>query len=400
LNRIIALCYVGWAFDFYDLALFSFLLTQIGPDFGLTGGQEAWLLGIALGASGLGGLLFGWLADRYGRKPLMTWTILLYSAGTALSALTHDFTVFFALRAAAGLGIGGEWAIGHSLVAESVPARQRGRAAALLQSGEPVGVALAAIAGLLIAPHVGWRIVMFCSGATAIWALVVRRHLPESHLWEKAEHEAEARAWLRSPEGVWTFVRALTLATLKLGTYWTCYIWLPKFFIQRFHEPIGRSALWILTAQAGQFVGMLLFGRFADAYGRRQAYTVYSLLTATALGALAFGWEDLLTHRELFWITMLGLGLGSGCTAGFGSLLSELFPTEVRNLGMGAAYNLARGAQLFAPPIVAYYFGLWDVAGALGVPLVLALGTALWVWTLPETRARDLSRILVGNPST
>src|SRR5579859_6769102 len=140
-RRLIALCYVGWAFDFYDLALFSFLLTAIGPDFGLSAGQESWLLGIGLGASGLGGLIFGWLADRFGRKPLMSWTILVYSVGTALSALTHDFTTFFCLRAIAGLGIGGEWAIGHSLVAESVSPERRGRAAAMLQSGEPVGVA-------------------------------------------------------------------------------------------------------------------------------------------------------------------------------------------------------------------------------------------------------------------
>jgi MFS family permease len=396
MNRIIPLCYVGWAFDFYDLALFSFLLTAIGPEFGLSPTQESWLLGTALGASGLGGLFFGWLADRWGRRPLMTWTILLYSLGTALSALTHSFPVFFALRFIAGLGIGGEWAIGHALVAESVPADRRGRAAALLQSGEPVGVAMAAVAGLLIMPHTGWRAVTFVSGLTALWAIVVRRYLPESTLWQHATEQSRAREWIRSPEGIWTFLRAWGLATFKLGTYWTCYIWLPKFFITRFHEPIARSALWILSAQAGQFFGMLLFGRLADRYGRREAYTVYSILSALALASLALGWESLLQNRPLFWVTMLGLGVGSGCTAGFGSLLSELFPTEVRNLGMGAAYNLARGMQLFAPPLVAFFFLRWDITGALGVPWFFALLTAAWVWTLPDTRKRDLGRILAA----
>ena len=188
--------------------------------------------------------------------------------------------------------------------------------------------------------------------------------------------------------------RSFLLAVFKLGTYWTCYTWLPKFFLTRFHEPIGRSFGWILTAQVGQFVGMMFFGPISDRIGRRQAYTFYSILTAIPLFILAFQWTYLLDHRFEFWLVMATLGFGSGCTAGFGALLAELFPTEVRNFAMGTTYNLARGMQLFAPPIVAYFAATWDMAGALSVPAVLALATASWVWTLPETRGRDLGNIL------
>jgi MFS family permease len=398
-NRVIALCYGGWMFDFYDLALFSYLIPGIGKDLHLSLAQEAWLLGIGLGASGLGGILFGWLGDRYGRKPVMIWTIVLYSAGTGLSALAHNVTLFFTMRLITGLGIGGEWANGHALVAESVHADERGRAAALLQSGEPVGVAIAAVMGFLVAPVLGWRAVLALSSLTALWSLVLRRYLPESPLWEKEKSQtrldqaARSRAWLASAEGIWVFLRALILATFKLGTYWTCYVWLPKFFLTRFQEPIGISMLWILTAQAGQFAGMLLFGRYSDARGRREAYTVYSVLTATALAALVFEWRWLLEHRMLFWPTMLMLGFGSGCTAGFGALLAELFPTPVRNFAMGTAYNLARGMQVFAPPVVAFFLARYDVGGALAVPLFLAILTAVWVWTLPETRGRELGEL-------
>jgi MFS family permease len=139
---------------------------------------------------------------------------------------------------------------------------------------------------------------------------------------------------------------------------------------------------------------MLLFGRFADKFGRRISFTGYSILTAGALFSLAFHWEYLLGHRPLFWVVLLALGLGSGCTAGFGALLAELFPTGVRNFAMGTSYNLARGAQLFAPVIVAWALLRWDVAGALSVPLIFSVLTALFIWTLPETRGRDLSGIL------
>jgi MFS family permease len=250
--------------------------------------------------------------------------------------------------------------------------------------------------GFGIAPHVGWRMVLLGSGLTALWAVVVRKHLPESPLWEKKK-QAEisvARHWLRTPQGLSILLRSFVLATFKLGTYWTCYTWLPKFFLTRFHEPLGRSLLWILTAQVGQFIGMMAFGKVADQAGRRQAFTIFSLITGAALGTLAVGWPWLLTHRAYFWITMAGLGFGSGCTAGFGALLAELYPTAVRNFGMGTTYNCARGVQILAPAFVYAALTRWDVTGALLVPTVLAVATAAWVWTLPETRGRNLEKVL------
>ncbi|HET7292613.1 MAG TPA: MFS transporter, partial [Vicinamibacteria bacterium] len=136
--KIWLIAFAGWAFDFYDLVLFSFLLIPIGHEFGLTARQEAWLLGVALGASGVGGMVFGYLSDRHGRKTVMTWTILLYSLGTALTAFATGPLSLIVFRLVTGLGVGGEWAVGHALLAESAPKRMRGRASALLQAGEPV----------------------------------------------------------------------------------------------------------------------------------------------------------------------------------------------------------------------------------------------------------------------
>ena len=188
-------------------------------------------------------------------------------------------------------------------------------------------------------------------------------------------------------------VKGFLLGVFKLGTYWTCYTWLPKFMQQEFHQPIGRSALWILTAQLGQFLGMLVFGYLADRYGRRLLFTLFSLLTAAALYPLAFHWQALLPHPVLFWGTLFALGLGSGCTAGFGALLAELFPTDIRNFAMGTTYNTARGMQFFAPIVVSLFVARYGLTGGLSVPLALALATATWVWTLPETRGRDLAAI-------
>lgn len=395
--RVWLIAFLGWTFDFYDLILISFLLIPIGKDLRLSTAEEALILGVALGASGIGGILFGYLSDRCGRKQVMTWTIGLYSLGTALCAFSTGPWSLLVFRLLTGLGVGGEWAVGHALVQEASPRHMRGRAAAFLQAGEPLGVGMAAVMGLLITPLVGWRWVFVISSTTAVLAFVARRHLPESALWKQQKDQqlspAAALRWITHQGFLPPLIKGWILGVLKLGTYWTCYVWLPRFLQDQFHQPVARSAVWILTAQSGQLLGMLLFGFAADRYGRRQAYTAYSLLTACAIYALAFHWEWLLPRPGLFWTVMFTMGVGSGCTAGFGALLAELFPTQVRNFAMGTAYNCARGVQFFAPMVVSSVVALHGVRGGLSVPLMLALATAAWVWVLPETLRRDLARI-------
>jgi MFS family permease len=382
-TRLFAFAFLGWAFDFYDLVLFGFIKDRVSRDLGLSHHLEPWLLGVALSTSGLGGIVGGRLADRFGKRSILALTIAIYSLGSLVCGLAPTIGVFIAGRALVGLGVGGEWAIGHSMLAEAVAPGRRGRASSLLQAGEPVGVALAAIAGFVIVPLVGWRVVLVGSSATAMLAFFARRslHLPSEPTVTPASFRELLTPGLPS-----RLARGWILGVFKLGTYWSCYTWLPTFLLTHMHQSTGKSLTWVITAQVGQFSGMLAFGRFADRFGRRIAFACFSLLTAAALAPLAFAWQELAATPVLFWTAMLLLGFGSGCTAGFGALLAELFPTELRGLAMGSTYNLARTAQLGAPVLVAWAVEHAGLAGGLSVPLVLALLTASWVWTLPETR--------------
>jgi MFS family permease len=381
--RIYLFALVGWTFDFYDLVLLGFLMNPVARDLDLSPTAKAWLLGVALGASGLGGIVAGALADRIGKRTMLAWTVLIYSAGSLVCGLASGPWMFVAGRAIVGLGVGGEWAIGHGMLAESVAPARRGRWAAALQSGEPLGVALAAMVGYLLLPHVGWRAVLLGSSFTAVIALFARRSV---HLPNEPAGESTSLRLLAAPGVRRRLATAWVLGVFKLGTYWTCYTWLPTFLRDEMHQDVARSLTWMLTAQAGQLAGMSAFGAFSDRFGRRPAFAAFSVLTACALAPLAFTWSWLSAHPALFWATMLMLGIGSGCTAGFGALLAELFPTEVRAAAMGATYNLARAAQLVAPVVVQAAVLRAGLAGGLGVPLVLALATASWVWVLPETR--------------
>jgi MFS family permease len=386
-TRLFLFAFFGWVFDFYDLVLLGFLKEAVGKDLGLSHAAESWMLGVALGASGIGGILSGALADRFGKRKLLSTTIWLYSLGSLGAGLAPSLPWFLAARAVVGLGVGGEWAIGHGMVAEAVAPHFRGRASAFLQSGEPVGVMLAAIAGFLIMPHVGWRWVMIGSSATALLAVFARQsiHLPDTPATDRARW-----ADLASPPIVKRLLCAWLLGVFKLGTYWTMYTWLPSFLLREMHQGIGRSLTWVLTAQIGQLSGMLSFGVVADRLGRRPAFAIYSLMTAFAIAPLAFAWAWLSENPVMFWLVMLLLGIGSGCTAGFGALLAELFPNELRATAMGTTYNLARAVQLGAPVLVGWAVVQYGLSGGLTVPLVLAIATSAWVWVLPETRGITL----------
>ncbi len=396
--RVWLISLAGWMFDFYDLVLFSFLLVPIGNDLALTPGQEATLLGVVLGGSGVGGILFGYLSDRFGRRHVMTWTILVYSVGTGLTGFSTGFWSLLGFRLLTGLGVGGEWAVGHALLAESTPQAMRGRASALLQAGEPMGVGLAAIMGFLVAPVIGWRAVFFVSAASALVAFVVRTHLHESHLWESQREERlspmQALALLVRRRLVGVTLKGFVLAVLKLGTVLDLLHLASEVPADRDAPAVGPVG----HLDADRAVGAVHGHAAVRLPGRPlrpppAVHARYSLLTAASLYPLAFHWEALLPHPLLFWGAFLGLGLGSGCTAGFGALLAELFPTDIRNFAMGTTYNTARGVQFFAPFVVSFFVGSYGLAGGLSVPLALALATGMWVWTLPETRSRNLAEV-------
>jgi MFS family permease len=294
---IFLFAFLGWTFDFYDLVLLGFLKEDVARDLHLSRAAESWLLGAGLGASGIGGLVAGALADKLGKRTVLSVTVLIYSLGSLICGLAPNGAVFFAGRLTQGIGIGGEWAIGHGMLAEAVAPRMRGRAAAALQAGEPFGVAIAALVGYLILPRAGWRAVLVGSSVTALLAVAARAsvHLPDRPSVTAARpYLAELRAAARVPGLRRRFVAAWLLGVFKLGTYWSCYTWLPTFLSRGMHQTVGRSLAWMVTAQLGQLAGMLSFGAISDRLGRRPAFALYSLLTAAAVGALAIGWSALL----------------------------------------------------------------------------------------------------------
>jgi len=404
-HKILLMSWAGWVFDFYDLILFTFLLIPIGQELNFTNVVLSYVLGASLAATAVGGVIFGILSDRYGRKRVLQWTILTYSIGTFLCAFTSSLESLLFFRILTGLGVGGEWATGQTYVGETFPPRMRGRYGAFMQTGAPLGIVLASVIGGFLAPDIGWRACFFISVLPALLVVYIRKKLPESDLWlERKRLIAEGAQPIESPgtERKNTFfllfsrsyrklfIQSLILAIFDMSAYWFTYSWLPGYLHQQREFPLAKSAVWMLVTQAGGLLGYLTFGFVADKFGRRPAYSVYSVVMAVGLVMITLMWDAVVIYPTLILSFMFLVGFGTGMFSGYGPLFSEMFPTAIRNTAMGSAFNLARGVQFFTPVIIALVAEQYGLGGGISLAAVFALLTGAWIWTFPETKGRTL----------
>jgi len=403
--KILAMSWAGWVFDFYDLILFTFLLIPITQEYNFTNMEMSVVLGATLAATAIGGVIFGILSDRFGRRPVLQWTILTYSIGTFLSGLAGSFWMLMIFRILTGLGVGGEWGTGQTYIGETFPAKVRGRYCAMMQTGAPLGIALASIVGGLIAPAIGWRACFFVSILPAVLVLFIRRHLPESDLWlqrksaiksglatvmEKGNNGLRQFMELFSPSNRKYFILGLVLAIFDMSAYWLTYSWMPGYLHSERHFTLTKSAFWILVTQSGGFLGYLIFGFVADKLGRRPAYSIYSVIMALGLVMVTIFWDYIVIYPVIILAFMFMVGFGTGMFGGFGSLFSEVFPTSIRSTAMGSAFNLARGIQFFTPVVISIIAVRYGLGGGISLAALFALLTGAWIWTFPETRGRKL----------
>ena len=388
--RILALTWAGWLFDFYDLILYTFLLTPISAELGLGRAMHGVLLGASLGATAVGGIVFGYLADRHGRKAVLQWSILTYSAGSALCGLAPDVVILLVARVVTGIGVGGEWAIGHALVAETVPPHVRGRFGALLQTGAPFGVGLAAIVGSFVAPVIGWRATFLLSAAPALLVTAIRRGLPESDVWLAGRAERPPVATLFGPGLRGIVAIAFGLALLNMSSYWFTYTWLPTYLTEERGLTIASSGLKILVVVLGEVLGYASFGLVSDHFGRKPAFSAYATLMAIGLVSITLLWPLIVAWPPVLLFCLWLVGFGTGTWSSFGPMFGELFPTELRTTAVGSVYNAARGVQFLTPLVVAVIARRWGLGGGIALAAGFALGAAAWVWLLPETRGRRI----------
>lgn len=387
----------GYLLDAMDVVLYIFAINVLKKEFAMTN-QMAGLVGSAtLVASAAGGILFGMLADRFGRTRTLVYTILLYSLASGGTATARSFGELIFWRALVGFGLGGEWSAGAVLVSETWPAERRGQAIGWMQSCWALGYMLAGGVTALVLPRFGWRILFLTGMAPALLALIIRRNVPEPELWKSKQTRGSIWQIFQPPLGRRTLA-ATTLTTSVLFAYWGLFTWIPGFLSASPAEGgaglsiVGTSA-WVFPMQAGAFLGYVTFGFIADRAGRRPAFLLYVLASA-ALVPLYGSIPRLAGASSETLLLLLGplVGFfGSGYFSLFGAMLAEIYPTAVRGVGQGFSYNFGRGLSALAPVAIGAVADRVGLGAALAWNSGFFLLAACLIFTLPETRRTELA---------
>ncbi len=409
-RRTLLAAALGWALDAFDAMLYALVLALLMKDFGMTKTTAGLLGTLTLLASGMGGVLFGFLADRIGRKRALMASILTYSVCSFASGLATSVAMLAAARFVLGLGMGGEWNTGATLVAETWPTEFRAKAISVVQSSWALGFAAAALVAGPVARAFGWRAVFFVGILPALLTLWIRRGVPESAMWEgriNPQRDAQEGSptlqggasqastsfsvifrppYRRSTFGLLFFNFFCMFAWWGLFTWMPPYLSLPISQGGRGFGVIGTTTLLVVLNLFGMFPGYASFGWVADHLGRRKAFVLYSLTAGFLIPLYA-------AARDPVVLMILGTVVaffGTGVFSGSGIMGSELFPTGVRARALGFTYNGARTMSSIGPLVIGRIGQARGLSWAFYVCAAGYLLGALMTTRLPETKGKQL----------
>jgi len=406
-RRTLLAAALGWMLDAFDTMLYALVLAHVMRDLDMSKAVSGFLATLTLLASGIGGILFGFIADRIGRKRALMLSILTYSVCSFASGLATSILMLATFRFILGLGMGGEWNTGATLVAETWPTELRAKAISIVQSSWAIGYALAALVAGVVLHYANWRRVFFVGILPALVTLWIQSRVPESEMWEehhrlaldshrvaaaqdRYQHTAFAHIF-RPPLLHYTF--ALLFANFfGMFAWWGLFTWLPPYLSLpvdqggRGFGVMGTTTLLVVLNLFGMFPGYASFGWVADRLGRRRSFLLYTFMAAVLVPIYALA-------RQPAWILVIGTVtafFGTGFFSGSGIIASEIFPTRVRARALGFTYNGARTLSSVAPYVIGRVgqvkglsWAFYLCAGAFFLSMVAAT-------QLPETKGKAL----------
>ena len=437
-RRTLLAAALGWMLDSFDAMLYALVLAYVMRALGMTKATAGLLSTLMLLASGIGGILFGFLADRMGRKRALSLSILTYSVCSFASGLSTSVLMLAVFRFILGLGMGGEWNTGATLVAETWPDEMRAKALAIVQSSWAIGYALAALVAGIVLRYANWRAVFFVGILPALVTLWIRRRVPESEMWANqnpepqrtqstprtlgqgalgplasaraAQGKEESGSSLRSQrtlrlnaseESFFQIFRGAylksTLALLFMNFFglfgwWGLFQWIPAYLslpIERGGRGfgiMGTATLLIVLNLFGMFPGYVSFGWVADRLGRRRSFMLYLFAAAVLIPfySAARLQSALLVLGAI--VAFFGTGWFSGC----GTIGSEIYPTALRARALGFTYTGARAMSCVAPFVIGRLGDLKGLNWAFYLCAAAFLLASLMATQLPETKGRSL----------
>ena len=398
-RRTLQACIGGWALDAMDVQLYSFVIPTLIALWHIDRSQAGLLGTTALLTSAIGGWLAGFLADRWGRVRTLQVTILWFAGFTFLSGLAQSFEQLFLARTLMGFGFGGEWAAGAVLLGETIRPEHRGKALGTMQSGWAIGWGAAAILYTLffsvLPPETAWRVLFFVGIAPALLVFFLRRFVEEPEVYRESQARIAASGdrpafteIFRGPLLRITVLGAL-MGTGAQGGYYAITTWLPTFLRTERQLSVLNTGGYLAVLIVSAFFGYLTGAYLADRIGRRATFLFFAIgscIVVLTYTMVPFGNGVML---------VLGAPLGffsAGVFSAMGAFFTEQFPTRVRGVGQGFAYNFGRATGALFPWLVGALSAVMPLGMAIGVFAAAAyLMMAAAAYALPETRGKVLT---------
>ena len=396
-RRAVAASGIGWGLDGFTWTMYGFALTAAMPVLGMSSTDTGIITAVSIVASAVGGIIFGNLADRFGRVNMLAIVILGYSVFTALTATSQDGLQFLLWRTLEGLFFGGEWAVGAALVAEYARPDRRGRVLAFVQSTYAMGWALSTLAYLILysvfPAEVAWRYLFLVGILPAVLAFIIRRTTKDAAVvtgeTKKVEAPKATVGSLFTPELRFRTIVATVLGIGVQGIYYSVFIFLPTYLQEERGLSFVGTAGYTWAAILGSFVGYVSSGFLLDRFGRRPTFLFFFVGSA---GSVSLFVLTSAARPEIAVLIIVLLGFfASGQAGGTGAYLAELFPTSVRGTGQGFSYNIGRGLAAFGPLTVGslaasigWGYAIMTIAIAGAITGIIALSL------LPETKNAQL----------
>src|SRR4051812_16295383 len=339
-NAFVA-AWLGWAMDAFDYFLLVFVISDVAKDFDTSKTKVAVATTLTLAARPVGAAIFGYAADKRGRRPVLLVCVLFYSTVGFLTAFSTSLTMLLVLRCLYGIGMGGEWGLGASLAMEKIPAAKRGFYSGVLQQGYPVGYMLAAIAWFLVEPIAGWRGLFVCAALPALLALFIRMRVEESEAWEATkERERQTKVGFRQV----LFNRAvarrfgylvLLMCAFNFMSHGT-QDYYPTFLEDTFDASHTTTVVMAIIYNLGAILGGAYFGALSQGFGRKKTIIMCAAFALLISPAFAFAPTLALLAVSAFVMQFFVQGAWGVIPAP----LTELSPDEIRGFYPGVTYQL------------------------------------------------------------
>jgi MFS transporter, SHS family, lactate transporter len=379
-RKVVIASFLGWTLDAFDFFIMVFVFSDVAKDFGVGIPAVTVAVTLTLAMRAVGAVLFGRLADRYGRRPLMMISVLSYSVLELLSGLAPTLWSFLVLRALFGVAMGGEWGIGSSLTMETIPPRWRGWVSGLLQSGYPAGYFFSTLVFFLFFPLVGWRGLFMIGAVPALLVLYIRRHVPESPDWtaRRTAPKVPIGQVLRAHLGLAVYA-VIMMTAFNFFSHGTQDIY-PNIFLGVQHGFDHATITTIaLIYNAGAVLGGIAFGALSQRIGRRATIVLAALLALPVIPFWAFGTTPLVLGIGAFLMQVCVQGAWGVIPAHLNELsppsIRATFPGFVYQLGnLLASYNATLQAGIGAHMGNNYSWALARVAGIVAVVIAVVVG--------------------------